>query len=497
MSSTTALERAGTTAIKRVELSRPVRLALESGVIRPDDDVFDYGCGHGQDIEFLTELGHEASGWDPNHRPDVDLRGAAVVNLGYVLNVIEDPSARESALKSAWILAHRAIIVAVRTSNEKQFIASSSTHADGVLTGADTFQRFYGQAEARSYVDNILGVSVVPLALGVFVAFKDEGKEQEWLENRAALRRRVRRLRRIVEPRKTLRDEAYEKHRGVLRPLEEFIAECGRLPRHDEKPWTDRVIEVFGSLPRAFQVIRHVADTAWWDDAADDRRDELRIRFALARLRKRPKYSALPRGLQVDVKALFGSYKQACAEADELLFSIGDPEAVKEAVRSSSVGKRTPEGMYVHVEAIDLLPPPLRVFVGAADTLIGSVPDATLVKVHLEKPRVSYLVYPDFEVDPHPALAESWVVDFRQLDIRPYDYRGRANPPVLHRKDLFVSPDHSRYETFRRLSEHENRVGLLDKPVAIGTRDVWREHLQAAGWKLRGHRLVRSSDERP
>ena len=488
---TTAVSRAGATAMKRVELSRPLRLALETGVIRAVDDVFDYGCGHGTDLDFLTELGHDADGWDPHHRPTAELRSAAVVNLGYVLNVIENPAERAQALEQAWQLATRALVVAVRTVDEARFVSSGTAHADGVVTGADTFQRFFTQAEARSYIDGLLEVQSIPIGPGVFVAFSDEVAEQQWLENRSALRRRVRRLRRIVEPRKTIRDHVYEQHRDCLRPLEEFIAERGRLPADDEQPWTEPIIDALGSLPRAFQVIRHVAQHPWWDDAAEDRRQELLVRFALARLRKRPRFTALPLGVQQDVRALFGSYKAACEKADSLLFSIGDHDSLRRAAAASPIGKRTPDAIYVHIDATDLLPTELRVFLGATDALIGTVPEASLVKAHLDKPRVSYLVYPDFDTDPHPALAESWVVDFRELDVRPHDYRSRANPPVLHRKELFVAPDHPRYDTFKRLTHQEERHGLLDEPLAIGTRDGWNLRLEEHRWELRGHRLVR------
>jgi DNA phosphorothioation-associated putative methyltransferase len=487
----TPLTRAGATAMKRVEMSRPVRLALEVGVIREQDAVFDYGCGHGHDVRFLRDLGHHADGWDPHHRPHADLKQAEVVNLGYVLNVVENPTERVRALEAAWRLTRRALVVAVRTVDEARFVSSAKEHADGILTGAETFQKFFRQSEARSYIDGSLEVQSIPLAPGVFVVFKDDLAEQEWLDNRAALRRRVRRLRRIVEPRKTLRDEAYEQHRKLLRPLEEFIAERGRLPADGEAAWTTAVIEVFGSLPRAFQVIRHVAENSWWDAASEDRRGELLVRFALARLRRRSKFRVLPESLQRDVKALFGSYKEACTRADELLFSIGDPRVVQRAASASPIGKRTTEALYAHVDAIDLLPSQLRVFIGAADALIGQVPHATLVKAHLDKPRVSYLVYPDFDTNPHPALAESWVVDFRELDVRPHDYRDRENPPILHRKDLFVAPDHPRLTTFKRLTEQEEKHGLLDDAQSIGTRRAWSERLQESGWTLRGHRLVR------
>lgn len=486
-----AISRAGTTALKRVELSRPLRLALEAGVIRPDDDVFDYGCGHGTDLDFLAALGHDAQGWDPNHRPDAKRQPAAVVNLGYVLNVIEDPAERSQALKQSWQLATRALVVAVRAVDQARFVSNGTARADGVVTGADTFQKFFTQAEARSYIDELCEVQSIPIGPGVFVAFTDEAAEQQWLDNRSALRRRVRRLRRIVEPRKTLRDHAYEQHRDVLRPLEEFIAERGRLPTDDEHPWNQPIIDTFGSLPRAFQVLRHVAEHPWWDDAAEDRRQELLVRFALARLRKRPKLTALPLGVQQDVRALFGSYKAACEQADELLFSIANHDILRRAATASPIGKRTPDAIYVHIDAIDLLPTVLRVFLGAADMLIGTVPDATLVKAHFDKPRVSYLVYPDFNADPHPALSESWVVDFYELDVRPHDYRNRENPPVLHRKELFVAPDHPRHDTFKRLTEQEDRHDLLDEPLAIGTRDGWNHRLEQQGWQLRGHRLVR------
>ena len=40
-------------AIFRIELSRPVRLAIEWAILNKDTTFFDYGCGHGGDVEFL------------------------------------------------------------------------------------------------------------------------------------------------------------------------------------------------------------------------------------------------------------------------------------------------------------------------------------------------------------------------------------------------------------------------------------------------------------
>jgi hypothetical protein len=50
------------TAIRRRELSLPVKNALRDGVISPESSVFDYGCGRGQDVQLLNALGIRCQG---------------------------------------------------------------------------------------------------------------------------------------------------------------------------------------------------------------------------------------------------------------------------------------------------------------------------------------------------------------------------------------------------------------------------------------------------
>jgi DNA phosphorothioation-associated putative methyltransferase len=98
-------------AIKRNDLSRPVRLAISSGVLEKENTFFDYGCGHGEDVKFLNKQGFQTNGWDPHYFPKNELQKADVVNLGYVLNVIENEQERSEALKNAWNLAGKLLIV--------------------------------------------------------------------------------------------------------------------------------------------------------------------------------------------------------------------------------------------------------------------------------------------------------------------------------------------------------------------------------------------------
>ena len=87
------------TAIKRYSCSRPIAVAVADSIITAETSVFDYGCGHGADIKFLGAKGISVAGWDPHFAPKEKVTPADIVNLGYVLNVIEDPVERDKALR--------------------------------------------------------------------------------------------------------------------------------------------------------------------------------------------------------------------------------------------------------------------------------------------------------------------------------------------------------------------------------------------------------------
>jgi hypothetical protein len=71
------------------------------------------------------------------------------------------------------------------------------------------------------------------------------------------------------------------------------------------------------------------------------------------------------------------------------------------------------------------------------------------------------------------------------------DYSKRANPPILHRKELFVPKGYPARSKFERLTRQEERWELLDETARIGTRHGWEERLEECGVRLAGHRLVR------
>src|SRR5207237_7396995 len=111
---------------------------------------------------------------------------------------------------------------------------------DGVLTGRGTFQKFYDQAELKSYLEAQLQVEAIPAGIGTFYLFKDESRRQQFLANRFR--------RREILPRRRIAELRLEETRLALEPLMEAIASLGRLPDPTEFPGTAAVIERFGSL---------------------------------------------------------------------------------------------------------------------------------------------------------------------------------------------------------------------------------------------------------
>jgi hypothetical protein len=134
--------------------------------------VLDYGCGHGADVRYLKSKKIRARGWDPHYAPEErGLQPADVVNLGYVLNVIEKPEERVQALRSAFALAQKALVVAVRVDRSLAG-TDAEEYGDGVLTARDTFQKVFTQGEFQAYLENALGHRPQVVSLGVAYVFR-------------------------------------------------------------------------------------------------------------------------------------------------------------------------------------------------------------------------------------------------------------------------------------------------------------------------------------
>jgi len=462
----------GKTAISRGKLSRPARLALEAGVVAPGSTFFDYGCGRGEDVELLSAVGVDSSGWDPHWAPSEPLAPADVVGLSYVLNVIEDEPERSETLRAAWALATKALIVGVQPS-----VADTGRHkkphGDGIITGLGTFQKYYTQAEAKLYLDSELGVATRAAGLGVFFAFRDEGD---------ALAFEATRFHRRVRAGALLGAQALEgadlrpSRRKKLEVIAGFVREHGRLPAKGEDAACDAASRALGGWRKAERLVLGAIGEEALASRAAAVREDLLLFFALSKFRQsEPKAQDLPEALSRDVRAHLGGLGKARGAASELLFSIGRDGAISGACARASFGKSLPDGLYVHADYIGELPVELRLMEGLASAYVGRVDGATLVKFHTDRPAVSYLFYEDFEAVAHPRLERSVRASLGRLEVESTDFSRRPSRPLLHRKELFVPDHHPTRPKFEALTSEEEAAGLFEEARRIGTERGWRE----------------------
>jgi hypothetical protein len=175
------------TALQRYGFSAPVQSLARFGLLDGQWSLFDYGCGRGDDVRGLIENGLDAAGWDPYYAADNPVRAAHIVNLGFVINVIEDFDERLEALTRAWSLAETLLVVSVMLANQND--VGGQRFRDGVMTRRGTFQRYYTQGEIKAFLESALDEEPIPVAPGVLYVFRDKEAEQRFLVDRYRSRR--------------------------------------------------------------------------------------------------------------------------------------------------------------------------------------------------------------------------------------------------------------------------------------------------------------------
>jgi DNA phosphorothioation-associated putative methyltransferase len=214
-----------------------------------------------------------------------------VVNLGYVVNVIEDAKERTETLREAFRLCRRLLIVSARLSFEAR-ATRAEEFGDGLLTRRGTFQKFFAQDELRDWIDTILGARSVAAAPGIFIVFRDDTLRQAF--------QLARYRQRATAATERISDRLFEEHQDLLQPLMDFFAARGRLPEDEEIEEAGEIRSQFGSIRQAFLVVRHASGKQRWEEIQRERAEGFLVYLALERFGGRPRFSALPRELQLE-----------------------------------------------------------------------------------------------------------------------------------------------------------------------------------------------------
>ena len=415
------------TAIDRNQLSQPMQILARHGYLDGQYSIFDYGCGKGDDLRELEAHGIDAAGWDPNFYPEADITPAEIVNLGFVLNVIEDRGERDETLKTAWNFTERFLVVSVMVAGES-VISQFKPYKDGVVTKTNTFQKYYAQSEFKLYVETILDTNVIALATGIFIVFKDPIEEQEFLLRRHKVARTWNYKTKSPSKKKTPRisEAKFAEHEEIFRSFWATALDLGRIPANDEFDFSEELKSLAGSNASAFRALTVFFEIEEFKTSEKRRRDDLLVYFAMSLFEKRRPYKQLPLSLQRDVKAFFNNHTSALDYARELLFSVGDVNLIETECKLSFAELNTgllEEGhsYTIHKSAEPLLTPTLRTYVGCASTLYGEMDDVDLIKIHMTSGKVTFLEYDDWRVK-HPTLRFRIKVRMRDQDFDVFDH---------------------------------------------------------------------------
>jgi DNA phosphorothioation-associated putative methyltransferase len=440
------------TAIDRDKLSAPMQALARHNYLDGEYSVFDYGCGKGDDVRELEAHGIDVTFWDPVYHPNREKKRADIVNLGYVVNVIEERKERDRVLRDAFKHTEKILAISAMLAGDST-IGQFTPYKDGVLTKRNTFQKYYTQSELRSYIETTLNTNAIAVSPGIFFVFKDELEEQVFLSERQHIRREWSQLtqrERFTAPISVDAQTLFERHQELLHDFWRACLELGRIPANTEFEFSERLRAITGSHSKAFQCVANHYGTKLFERAKEARKGDLLVYFGLGLFGKRKAYSQMPAGLQRDVKELFGDYKNAISEAKDLLFSVGKTETITTACEKAhkALGCGVLEGRHsltIHRNLVDQLPPILRVYVGCATQLYGDVESVDLIKIHMTSGKISLMNYDDFEGKAIPEMIRRVKINLREREIDIFDYSAPYEPHPLYLKSRFLTSTFPNY----------------------------------------------------
>ncbi len=472
------------TAITRRGLSRPMQTLAQHQFLNGDYCILDYGCGKGNDVCELKAHGITATGYDPVYAP-ITPTEADIVNLGFVINVIENPQERAECLRKAFQLSNKLLVVSAMLQTSR--IDNWQTYNDGVITQRNTFQKYYQQTELRNYINSTLQTNAIAVGAGIFYIFSDLLEEQTFLAERQHTRRQWTQL---TTRQQVDKSHLFIEHETILQTFWEQSLDLGRFPDIKETENAELLKKAFGSWRKLCQAVQDYYDADLLKQSAELRKADLLVYFALNLFERRKPYTQLADSIRLDIKAFFGDYKTAQQEATQLLFSVGKTEIIAQACQQAAIaGIGYLEGdhsLQLHTSQLSELPAVLRVYAGCATQLYGDIETADLIKLHIQSGKVSLLRYADFADNPLPLLQERIKIKLREQDIDFFDYSNQEQP--LFYKSRYIPKDFPHFEEQQAFDIKLAELGIDLSGYGVNL-VLFKGVLQEKGYKVNGFKL--------
>lgn len=500
------------TALSRSALSAPTQLLLRHGILSQKTTFFDYGCGRGGDVACLSENGFIAQGWDPHYAPDEQTVEADVVNLGFVVNVIEDPAERVEALHKAFRLARRVLAVSVMLYGSE---AAGTPFRDGFITSRNTFQKYFSQSEFKDYVEQVLQQEAFLAGPGVAFVFADKDSEQRFSVARYRTTGVAERLLRTTpvmrvkaqpteggakQPRApTLPhwETELREARPLLNRLWDLTLDLGRYADPEEVPHLPEIHAQIGGYTKALRLLAKHYDQGVLAAAATTRSDDLRLYFATQQFSRRQPYGQLEPRLQRDIKAFFGDYRSAQAAGLRLLHNAADPsELLAACQRAADAGfgwLEAQHSLQLHISMVERLPVVLRAYIGCGMILWQALSEVQLVKIHVGSGKLTLMEFEDFDTSPVPLLRRRIKVNIRRQDYDIFEYDSEAHPkPLLYWKSRYLHEDYPGYAEQVAFDDALEATDIVGSSEFGPAPELLFARLESKRLAVRGMRLLRS-----
>lgn len=483
------------TALSRSNLSAPMQCLARHNFLDGTLSVFDYGCGRGDDIRNLIANAITVSGWDPYYAPDQLKKPADIVNIGFVINVIENYQERLEALLGAYELTEQILVVSVMLVNQNAY--KGQMFNDGVITQRNTFQKYFTQTELKEFLNDTLDTDAIPIAPGIFYVFKDPDAEQRFLLNRQRSYRNILRISyRSSVPKLSRNEKKYIAFKHLIDPLWQKTLELGRLPEKNELENLVEVTQSFGSVSKALHFMLSQFDEGLLEQARESRINDLLTYFALQTFSKRKPYKHLDTTLQKDIKAFFGDYKNAIATATSLLYQISKVELIATTCLEATeqgLGYLDDDGaLHLNSCIVEQLPALLRIYIGCATLLYGDIEQIDLIKIHSQSGKLSLMRYNDFENEALPSLLERVKINLREQIFDLFQYGDEFQPTYLYFKSRYINEEFPNYAEQINFDEQLQSLNLFDFSGYGPSPDSFRNILSNARWEIDDFELIRS-----
>lgn len=325
-----------------------------------------------------------------------------------------------------------------------------------------------------------MGVEARLVSPGIAYVFKNAELQQQFLQNRFASSKAG-----IAD---SLRQQIIQE---TISRWVSLYHELGRAPDKTEFADLGTIKRIFGSAEAAAEALRAELNPETVKQAAERHKSALLISLSreLIKTDARSKLTDLDDDMAQKVRLYYGKWDNAKAAAMARLKELGDLSVISSYINASSVGKVLPDDIYIHRDSLQYAPEMLQLLVELAKTILPADVEWNIAKIARNSYHVTFLEYANFYEDAHPRLLGAMKVLLHKNKLEYRDYKTRENPPILHRKELFIHSGHALFETFSQLSRAEEEAGLLGHNH-IGTVEGWQKLLAEKALRIDGHALV-------